>query len=309
MDDNTQVFFMSIEINLIKKFRDHLTKDVKLSNYSWFNLGGNAEYFYKAKNKSQLMEFLKEAKIKKLKTTLLGAGSNILFRDNGVRGVVIKLGQNFSFNKIEEDILTVGAATLDRKVASFAKDNNLGNLEFLSCIPGSIGGAITMNSGCYNNDISKVLLSLQAIDKNKLKEVEIKREDINFSYRGTDLSEDLIIISAKLKGTIRKKEEIEKKQFDLINKKKQTQPSQIKTCGSTFKNISKDKKAWMLIKESGCDDLKEGDAIISKKHCNFFVNNGNAKSADIESLIKKVKKTVLDKTGVNLELEIKIIGD
>jgi UDP-N-acetylmuramate dehydrogenase len=309
MDDNTQVFFMSIEINLIKKFRDHLTKDVKLSNYSWFNLGGNAEYFYKAKNKSQLMEFLKEAKIKKLKTTLLGAGSNILFRDNGVRGVVIKLGQNFSFNKIEEDILTVGAATLDRKVASFAKDNNLGNLEFLSCIPGSIGGAITMNSGCYNNDISKVLLSLQAIDKNKLKEVEIKREDINFSYRGTDLSEDLIIISAKLKGTIRKKEEIEKKQFDLINKKKQTQPSQIKTCGSTFKNINADKKAWMLIKEAGCSNFREGDAIISSKHCNFFVNNGNARSLDIENLINKVKKQVYEKTGAKLELEIKIIGE
>ena len=309
MDDNTQVFFMSIEINLIKKFRDHLTKDVKLSNYSWFNLGGNAEYFYKAKNKSQLMEFLKEAKIKKLKTTLLGAGSNILFRDNGVRGVVIKLGQNFSFNKIEEDILTVGAATLDRKVASFAKDNNLGNLEFLSCIPGSIGGAITMNSGCYNNDISKVLLSLQAIDKNKLKEIEIKREDINFSYRGTDLSEDLIIISAKLKGTIRKKEEIEKKQFDLINKKKQTQPSQIKTCGSTFKNINADKKAWMLIKEAGCSNFREGDAIISSKHCNFFVNNGNARSLDIENLINKVKKQVYEKTGAKLELEIKIIGE
>ena len=299
MDDNTQVFFMSIEINLIKKFRDHLTKDVKLSNYSWFNLGGNAEYFYKAKNKSQLMEFLKEAKIKKLKTTLLGAGSNILFRDNGVRGVVIKLGQNFSFNKIEEDILTVGAATLDRKVASFAKDNNLGNLEFLSCIPGSIGGAITMNSGCYNNDISKVLLSLQAIDKNKLKEVEIKREDINFSYRGTDLSEDLIIISAKLKGTIRKKEEIEKKQFDLINKKKQTQPSQIKTCGSTFKNINADKKAWMLIKEAGCSNFREGDAIISSKHCNFFVNNGNARSLDIENLINKVKKQVYELPFLN----------
>ena len=154
-----------------------------------------------------------------------------------------------------------------------------------------------------------MLLYLQAIDKNKLKEVEIKREDINFSYRGTDLSEDLIIISAKLKGTIRKKEEIEKKQFDLINKKKQTQPSQIKTCGSTFKNINADKKAWMLIKEAGCSNFREGDAIISSKHCNFFVNNGNARSLDIENLINKVKKQVYEKTGAKLELEIKIIGE
>ena len=130
-----------------------------------------------------------------------------------------------------------------------------------------------------------------------------------FLYRGNNLSDDLIFISAKLKGSINKKDTIEKKQSDLISRKKLSQPSQIKTCGSTFKNLSKDKKAWMLIKEAGCDNLKEGDAMISKKHCNFFVNNGNAKSLDIENLINKVKKKVFEKTGVNLELEIKIIGE
>ena len=138
--------------------------------------------------------------------------------------------------------------------------------------------------------------------------MRLKKEDIEFSYRGTNLADDLIIISAKFEGTLSKKDLIEKKQSKLIEMKKQSQPSQIKTCGSTFKNISKDKKAWMLIKESGCEKFKEGDAIISQKHCNFFVNNGNAKSSDIENLIKKVKK-VYEKTGVDLELEIKIIGD
>ncbi|MDC0164739.1 UDP-N-acetylmuramate dehydrogenase [Candidatus Pelagibacter bacterium] len=301
---------MTIDTNFIKKFEGDFNQNVKLSNYSWFNLGGNAEYFYKAKDKKQLIEFLEEVKKKRLKTTFLGAGSNILFRDNGVKGAVIKLGKNFSYTKlIEKDVLDVGAATLDRKVANFAKENNLGNLEFLSCIPGSIGGAIRMNSGCYENDISKVLLSIKAIDINKLSEIEIKKEDIKFSYRGTNLSDNLILISAKIKGRIKKKEEIEKKQAYLIEKKKQTQPSQVKTCGSTFKNIDKDKKAWMLIKEAGCEDYKEGDAMISQKHCNFFVNNGNAKSSDIENLIKKVKKKVYEKTGVNLELEIKIIGE
>jgi len=245
-----------------------------------------------------------------LELTILGAGSNTLFRDKGVRGAVVKLSQDFSYIKIlDKNILDVGAATLDRKVAKFAKDNSLGNLEFLSCIPGSIGGAVAMNSGCYNNDISNVLLSIRAIDKNSLSEIEIKKEDIKFFYRGTNLSKDLIIISAKLKGILGKKDEIEKKQSDLIEKKKRSQPSQIKTCGSTFKNISKDKKAWMLIKESGCNSFKEGDATISEKHCNFFVNNGNAKSSDIENLIKKVKKKVFETTGVNLELEIKIIGE
>ena len=301
---------MILDNNFIKKYNSSLSSNVKLSNYSWFNLGGNANYFFKAKDKNQLKEFLLELNKKNIKTTILGAGSNTLFRDNGFKGGVIKLGNNFSYTKIvEKNIIVVGAATPDRLVANYAKENGLGNLEFLSCIPGSIGGAVIMNSGCYENDISKVLVSIQAIDKKKLSEVEIKKEDIKFSYRGTNLSEDLIIISAKLKGSISKKEDIEKKQIDLIQKKKLSQPSQIKTCGSTFKNISNEKKAWMLIKQAGCENFKEGDAVISQKHCNFFVNNGSAKSSDIENLIKKVKKRVLEKTGINLELEIKIIGD
>ena len=301
---------MILDINFIKKFEGFFNQNVNLSNYSWFNLGGNAEYFYKAKNENQLIEFLREAKKQNLKTTVLGAGSNTLFRDNGVKGVVIKLGNEFSYTKlINKNILDVGAATLDRKVANYAKENNVGNLEFLSCIPGSIGGAIIMNSGCYNNDISKVLISIQAIDKKRLSVIEIKKEDIKFSYRGTNLSNDLIIVSAKLKGTTSVIEKIEKKQSDFIEKKKSSQPSQIKTCGSTFKNVSKNKKAWMLIKQAGCENYREGDAIISQKHCNFFVNNGNAKSSDIENLINKVKKKVQEKTGVNLELEIKIVGE
>ena len=301
---------MTLDINFKKKFEDNFYHNVKLSNYSWFNLGGNAEYFFKAKNEEQLIKFLQEAKKINLKTTILGAGSNTLFRDNGVKGAVIKLGGEFSYAKIvDKNILDVGAATLDRKVANYAKENNVKNLEFLSCIPGSLGGAIIMNSGCYGNDISKVLLSIRAIDKEKLSIIEIKKDDIKFSYRGTDLPDNLIIISAKLKGSKGVKEKIEKKQSDFIEKKKSSQPSQIKTCGSTFKNLSKDKKAWMLIKEAGCEDFREGDAMISRKHCNFFVNNGNAKSLDIENLINKVKKKVQEKTGVNLELEIKIVGE
>ena len=301
---------MSLENEFINKFGINFKKNVNLSNYSWFNLGGNADFFYKAEDKDQLLEFLKESKKKNLRITILGAGSNILFRDNGVKGVVVKLGSNFSYTKlIKKNIIEVGAATLDRKVANFARDNNLGNLEFLSCIPGSVGGAVIMNSGCYESEISNVLLSITAINLDNFSEVEITKEEIDFSYRGTSLPDNLIIISAKLKGTIGKKEEIENKQNNFIEKKKLSQPSQIKTCGSTFKNISKDQKAWMLIKEAGCDQFKEGDATISQKHCNFFVNNGNAKSIDIENLINKVKKRVLEITGIKLELEIKIIGD
>tara|TARA_B100000963_G_C22603291_1_gene661305 strand:+ start:66 stop:971 length:906 start_codon:yes stop_codon:yes gene_type:complete len=296
--------------NFLKKFGGSLKKKVNLSSYSWFNLGGEAEFFFKPKDKNQLLEFFKEIKNYNLKTTFLGAGSNTLFRDGGVKGVVIKLGKSFSYvNLLSDNVIEAGAATLDRQVADFAKGNSLSNFEFLSCIPGSIGGAIIMNTGCYDNDISKILISVKAIDKNSCKEIEINKKDIKFIYRGNNLSKDLIIISAKFKGVKKKRELINQKQIEYTNKKKQAQPSQIKTCGSTFKNISEDKKAWKLIKKAGCEDLTEGQAAISKKHCNFFVNKGNAKSSDIEKLIQKVKKQVYEKTKINLELEIKIIGD
>ena len=165
-----------------------------------------------------------------------------------------------------------------------------------------------MNSGCYDSDISKVLISINVLDKNNIVETEIKKEDIQFFYRGTNLSDKYIILSAKFKCSIGKKSEIEKTNL-FIERKKLSQPNQIKTCGSTFKNINKNKKAWMLIKEAGCTNYKEGDAVISQKHCNFFVNNGKARSKDIENLMKKVQKKVYEKTGVNLELEIKIIGE
>jgi len=166
-----------------------------------------------------------------------------------------------------------------------------------------------MNSGCYGYDISKVLVSVNVIDINECIEKEIKRENIKFLYRKTLLPGEFIITSVTLKGISKITEEIEKKQIEFIEKKKISQPNQVKTCGSTFKNVSSEKRAWQLIRETGSDELKEGDAEISKKHCNFFINKGKAKASDIEKLINKVKKRVNDKTGVNLELEIKIIGE
>ena len=292
---------------LKKKFGNRIIINENLSKYSWFNLGGSADIFFRPENKNQLIEFLKL--VKKVENIhILGAGSNTLIRDSGVRGVVIKLSSKFANIKlIDKDTIEVGAATLDRKVSEFAMNNNIAKMEFLSCIPGSIGGAIIMNSGCYGTDISEVLLSIKVIDYNGY-EKELKNNEIEFNYRGSNISKNFIIVSAKLKGVASLKQLIEKKKNELIKRKKITQPSKIKTGGSTFKNNNK-KKAWMLIKESGCDKFYVGDATISEKHCNFFINNGKAKSSDIEALINKVKKEVYIKTGVNLELEIKIIGD
>ena len=165
-----------------------------------------------------------------------------------------------------------------------------------------------MNSGCYGNDISKVLVSINVIDMNNCVEKEIKREDIKFFYRGTNLPSQFIITAVKFKGKPSPKKIIEKTQNTMIERKKISQPSQVKTCGSTFKNLG-NKKVWEIIKQTGCDKFRQGDAVISQKHCNFFINEGNANSSDIENLIDKVKKRVNEKTGVNLELEIKIIGE
>ena len=211
---------MNLTQELIKKFSKNISNNTKLSNYSWFNLGGPAEYLFKPENKEQLIDFLKENQKNKLKITILGAGSNTLIRDKGIKGVVIKLGSGFSkINLIENNVLEVGAATLDRKISNYAKDNGVGGFEFLACIPGSIGGSVTMNSGCYGDDISKILISLKAIDLSDCKEKEIRRDEIKFFYRGNNLSERLIITSAKLQGKIESKEIIEKKQKEYIDKK------------------------------------------------------------------------------------------
>ena len=164
-----------------------------------------------------------------------------------------------------------------------------------------------MNSGCYGEEISKILLSIQVMDfRGRIK--VINSSDVKFFYRECDLDSNLIFVSATFKGKKGNYNLIQKKINDLVDKKKKDQPSKIKTCGSTFKN-PKNKKAWMLIKNSGCAGMKIGDACISEKHCNFFVNKGNAKSQDLENLIYQVKRKVFEKTGIKLELELKIIGE
>ena len=298
---------MKIE-NIKKKFRKSLFFNEKLSKYSWFNLGGPAEIFFKPKKKEELIEFLKLHNKVNQKITVIGAGSNTLIRDKGIKGLTIKLGKAFAFhNLVDKNILEVGSATLDRNVSIFALENSLSGLEFLSCIPGSIGGAIIMNSGCYNEEISKILISFKTVNFSG-EEKEFEKKDIKFFYRGSSLSKNEIIVSAKLQGIISTKESIIKKQKKFLEEKKLAQPTGVKTCGSTFKNPV-NAKAWSLIKQSNCADLSYGDAKISKKHCNFFVNDGQATSTDIEKLIKAVQEKVLKEKGVKLDLEIKVIGD
>ena len=291
-----------------ENFNQNIKKNVLLSQYNWFNLGGPAELFFKPKDKKELVDILRYSKDKNLKINVIGAGSNTLIRDKGIKGLTIKLGKSFSQIKLlDNETIEVGASALDKKLAYYAQENLISGFEFLSCIPGSLGGAVIMNSGCYGEDISKVFLSLRAINFNG-EEVEIKKENIKFFYRKTNLPNDLIITSVVLKGKQSTKDYIDTKQSQMIETKKRSQPSNVKTCGSTFKN-PEGEKAWELIKRSHCENLSVGDAKISKKHSNFFINNGKATSKQIESLITKVRDKVLKKTGIDLELEIKIVGD
>ena len=290
-----------------KKISGQILFDESLSKHSWFNLGGPAKVIFKPKNLNELSIFLKNCKeFNKIK--VLGAGSNTLIRDGGFDGVIIKLGKSFShLSLLGQNILIAGASALDKNVSNFALENSLSGFEFLSCIPGTIGGGIRMNSGCYGEDISKILISVQVMDlSGKLKVVH--SSDIKFSYRGCNLDNSLIFISATFKGKNDSNPNIQKKIINLVERKKKDQPSKIKTCGSTFKN-PENNKAWSLIKDSGCAGMKMGDAHISEKHCNFFVNKRNAKSQDLENLIYQVKNKVLNKTGIRLELELEIIGE
>tara|TARA_Y100000590_G_scaffold145217_1_gene167006 strand:+ start:1013 stop:1924 length:912 start_codon:yes stop_codon:yes gene_type:complete len=290
-----------------KKISGQILFNESLSKYSWFNLGGPAKVVFKPKNLNELSIFLKKCnEFNKIK--IIGAGSNTLVRDGGFNGIIIKLGKSFShLSLLGKNMLVAGASALDKNVSNFALDNLLSGFEFLSCIPGTIGGGIRMNTGCYGDDISKILISVQVMDLEGRVKV-IPSSDIKFSYRGCDLDSSLIFISATFKGKNDSNINIRNKINNLISKKKKDQPSKIKTCGSTFKN-PKNNKAWLLIKDSGCAGMKMGDAQISEKHCNFFVNKGNAKSQDLENLIDQVKSKVMDKTGIKLELELEIIGE
>jgi len=298
-------------ISQIKKIENKILGKIlfnqSLSKYSWFNLGGAAKVIFIPKSLNELSIFLKNIDCQN-QVKVLGVGSNTLIRDGGYNGVIIKFGKALShLSLFNNNTIIAGSAALDKNVSNFALENQLGGFEFLSCIPGTIGGAIRMNSGCYGEDISKLLVSVQVMDlKGQMK--VIYASDIKFSYRNCNINDDLIFISATLKGERSTKSNIQKKIEDLVNKKKEDQPSKIKTCGSTFKNPEKS-KAWELIKDSGCAGMKVGDAYISEKHCNFFVNKGNATSSDLEDLIHKVRTKVLDKTGIKLELEIQIIGE
>ena len=294
--------------NLLSEFGDNVSFEHELKKKNWFNIGGKSKVFYKAANLKDLVNFIKKLKGRE-KIFILGAGSNTLITDDLFDGVVIKLSRNFNkISLLDEDVIIAGSAILDKALSEFAINNQLSGFEFLSCIPGTIGGGIKMNAGCFGKEFKDILLSIQAIDFFG-KVITLPAKQIKFEYRNTSLPNDLIFLSASFKGIKSNETEIKSLTNELKLKKEKAQPTRIKTSGSTFKNpISQTKKkVWELIKDSVPLDISFGDACISDKHCNFFVNKGNATFEDMSKLIDFVSKKVLEKTGISLEKEIKIL--
>ena len=298
---------MSINLKELSSEFNNLKLDYDLKKKNWFNIGGKTKIYYKADNLKELIKFLK--KINQEKIFVLGGGSNTLITDQKYNGVVIKLSNNFNnISLLSDDIIIAGSAVSDKLLSEFAKDNSLGGFEFLSCIPGTVGGGIKMNAGCFGREFKDILISIQAITKSG-QVITIPVKEVNFKYRDSKLSDDLIFLSASFKGFKKNLNLIENEMIELKKKKELSQPTRIKTSGSTFKNPldQTDKKVWQLIKESVPAEKSFGNACISKKHCNFFVNKGDAKFEDMKRLIEFVSESVLKKTGVKLEREIKIL--
>jgi len=276
--------------------------NAKISN--WFDLPGRAEVLFRPKDSNDLSYFLKNIS-PKINVQIIGAGSNVIVADEGVKGVLIKLPSSFAEIYHEDDTITIGSASLCINVSQYCKKFGLGGLEFLSGIPGSIGGAIAMNAGCYGSDISKNLISASIIDYEG-NFFELKNSDFGFKYRGNNLLKKYIFIAGKFKIFKSTSEEISHKIEELQTARENAQPIRAKTGGSTFKNPP-NKKAWELIDAIGFRGKSIGDAQISEKHCNFLINKKNASAHDIIKLGEETRKKIFEKFGIDLEWEIKIL--
>jgi UDP-N-acetylmuramate dehydrogenase len=282
---------------LVQKSKFKLKKCF-IKNLTWLGVGGQASLF-KPEDVKDVCDFVKYNEY-----VVIGAGSNIVGPEILTKPLV-RLGRAFNYITIEGQKITAGAATLDAYVAKFAMENSLSGLEFLSVIPGTVGGAVAMNAGAYGAEISDLLVCIKAV--NKFGEViEISSKEIDFSYRSANLPKDLIIIGATFFVKESNSKEIKSKMISLLKLKQDSQPIQTKTCGSIFKNPP-NQKAWQLIDQAGFRGFCIGGAQISEKHCNFLINNGNATSQDIQDLCFAVRDGVKSKLGIEMEFELVIL--
>ncbi|WP_415235900.1 UDP-N-acetylmuramate dehydrogenase [Sneathiella sp.] len=291
----------------LPEVKGRIKRDVPLSKVTWFQVGGPADVLFKPADETDLADFLKSTS-EDIPVFVLGVGSNLLVRDSGFRGVVIRLGREFSkIALIGENLLCVGAGASDLQVARYAEEKGLTGAEFLSGIPGSIGGALRMNAGAYGNEISDILVSATAYDRQGIRH-EVSAEEFGFSYRHCELPGDWIFTEAVLKLSEGEAPSISRKMAEIAKTREDSQPVRSRTGGSTFANPP-GKKAWELIDAVGARGLSKGAAQISEKHCNFLINNGGATAADIERVAEEARRRVFKEFDTLLRWEIVRLGE
>ncbi|MBL4801829.1 MAG: UDP-N-acetylmuramate dehydrogenase [Emcibacter sp.] len=285
--------------------RGKLELNARLDKLTWFRVGGCADILFAPEDADDLALFLKNIPAD-MPVMALGVGSNLLIRDGGIEGAVVRFGKKFAGITVEEDHIIAGAGAPDIAVASAARDAGLTGLEFLRGIPGTIGGAVKMNAGAYGSEIADMFISAEVMDRHGVRQT-MTRDDLRFSYRHSALESDLICLSVRLKGKAGNKEDIARRMKEIADAREESQPLRTRTGGSTFKNPDGD-KAWALIDGAGCRGLEIGGAKVSEKHCNFLINTGHATAQDIEGLGEEVRRRVMNNSGVNLKWEIRIVG-
>jgi UDP-N-acetylmuramate dehydrogenase len=298
-------------LDRLPKLRGRYTENAPLAGITWFRVGGTADVMFRPADPDDLAEFL-AAKPDDVPVTVIGVGSNLLVRDGGIRGVVLRLGRGFADIATNDLTVRTGAAALDLNVALVARDAGIGGLEFLSGIPGTIGGAVRMNGGAYGREMKDVTLRVVALDGRGERQ-ELTNLALGFGYRHCSAPADWIFISAELKGEPASPNDIQTRIAAINSAREESQPLRTRTGGSTFANPNDPKaqgrKAWELIDAVGGRGLTIGGAMVSEKHCNFLINTGSATAADIEALGEELRRRVREKFGVSLEWEIRIVGD
>lgn len=292
-------------IDRLPQVRGEYRENAPLAPLTWFKVGGPAEILYRPADEDDLADFL-AGRPGDVPVTVIGVGSNLLVRSGGIDGVVVRLGKPFARIEVSGERVTAGAAALDVTVAATAQKASLTGLEFLSGIPGSIGGALRMNAGAYGSEVRDTLISARAIDPMGHAHT-LTADDLGLSYRHSDLPADWIVTSAAFQARVGNPDTIARAMQDIRDAREDTQPRRVRTGGSTFANPDGG-KAWRLIDEAGCRGLRIGDAMVSELHCNFLLNMGTATAEDIEALGEEVRRRVRETSGVELRWEIRRIG-
>ncbi len=285
--------------------RGTLTCNASLAELIWFRAGGVADYLFEPADADDLADFLARLP-SEIPVYPLGLGSNLIVRDGGVAGVVVRLGKAFSQVKINQLHVICGGGTPGILAASQARDSAVAGLEFLRGIPGTIGGAVKMNAGAYGRDIANIFVSADIILRSGVR-AKVTGDELGFTYRHSALADDSIVVSAQFQGVAGERHLIAAEMDRIAAEREASQPLRSRTGGSTFKNPAGE-KAWALVDRAGCRGLRHGGAQVSEKHTNFLINTGTATSADIEALGEDVRARVLAHSGISLEWEIQRIG-